>query len=154
MICKLAPGFGAWAREPLLHRFPELKMPVTVLIGDIDFMTWDGLPELHEAGKLLPGSSIAIVPDSGHQIQCDNPEFTAKHIMNFVFGPERHEQYKVELQKYLEVRDHQYQKMSFDLIVNTFSFIESGGEDQTNNGVTNEVDDEDMVETFVQEEEG
>lgn len=55
-------------------------------MGDGDFLTWDGLPEYYKAGNLKPNSSIGIVPDSGHQIQSDNPIFTAKYIVNFVFG--------------------------------------------------------------------
>lgn len=89
MICRLAPGFSAWAREPLLYNIMDLTMPVSVLIGDNDFITWDGLPEVYEQGKLYPGSTIGIVPDSGHQIQSDNPEYTSKHIVEFVFGEER-----------------------------------------------------------------
>lgn len=33
-------------------------MPVSVLIGETDFMTWDGLPEVYEQGRLYPGSHI------------------------------------------------------------------------------------------------
>ena len=47
MIFKLAPGFSAWAREPLLPKLGKLEMPVCVMLGDSDFLTWDGLPEYH-----------------------------------------------------------------------------------------------------------
>lgn len=31
----------------------------------------------------------------------------------------------------MKVRDHEYQKMEFELLINTFSFIESGEETAT-----------------------
>ena len=89
MIFKLAPGFSAWAREPLLPKFGQLKMPICVMLGDNDFLTWDGLPEYHKEGNLQPGSTIGIVPDSGHQIQCDNPVYASQSVIEFVFGAER-----------------------------------------------------------------
>lgn len=48
------------------------------------------------------------MPDSGHQIQTDNPKFTCEYMVNFVFGKEHHQRYSEELDEYLAVRDHQY----------------------------------------------
>lgn len=91
MICKLAPGFSAWAHEPLINKFPNLQMPVSILCGENDWLTFDGLPELYQQGKLPTGSVVEIVPETGHQIQLDSPVFTSKHIMEFIFGGDRKE---------------------------------------------------------------
>ena len=86
MICRLAPGFSAWARDPLIHYIPHLKMPVSFILAEHDFLHFDGLPELFEQGQVFLGSQLTVIPDTGHQITTDAPEFTCNHVIEFVFG--------------------------------------------------------------------
>ncbi|KAG8961629.1 hypothetical protein FRC03_005139 [Tulasnella sp. 419] len=70
----LAPG--AHARLPLVDRISALKMPVTFLYGEDDWMDPNGGSEsvrrLRAAGNLE--SRNYIVPYSGHHLYLDNPE--------------------------------------------------------------------------------
>ena len=111
MICRLAPGFSAWARDPLIHYIPHLKVPVSFILAENDFLRFDGLPELFEQGQMYPGSQLTVIPDTGHQITTDAPEFTCNHVIEFVFGSNYLQQYQNKLQHYFSIRDTQFEKM-------------------------------------------
>ncbi|WVQ79494.1 hypothetical protein IAT38_001593 [Cryptococcus sp. DSM 104549] len=70
----LAPG--AYARIPILDRIARVKVPVTFLYGDNDWMDVQGgrdaLTLLKNAGNTL--SSVHVVPNAGHHLYLDNPE--------------------------------------------------------------------------------
>lgn len=70
----LAPG--AYARIPILDRIDRLKIPVTFMYGDNDWMDvqggHDSAAALAKAGN--PNCSVHVVPEAGHHLYLDNPE--------------------------------------------------------------------------------
>lgn len=69
----LAPG--AWAREPLHSRLPQLSMPVTFIYGANDWM--DRTHAEQAAASMTVPVKILSVPEAGHHLHMDNPdEFT------------------------------------------------------------------------------
>ncbi|WWC65600.1 uncharacterized protein I303_108220 [Kwoniella dejecticola CBS 10117] len=76
----LAPG--AYARIPIVDRINRLKVPVTFMYGDNDWMDVDGghasVKALKEAGNL--NARCHVVPKAGHHLYLDNPEYTNKLI--------------------------------------------------------------------------
>lgn len=69
---------GAYARLPLIDRVDKLKIPVTFLYGDNDWMDLDGgrdaVKVLEKAGNAA--GSFHVVPQAGHHLYLDNPEVT------------------------------------------------------------------------------
>ncbi|WWD20070.1 hypothetical protein CI109_104544 [Kwoniella shandongensis] len=74
----LAPG--AYARIPILDRINRVKVPVTFLYGDNDWMDVDGghasVEALKKAGNQK--ASVHVIPKAGHHLYLDNPEVTNK----------------------------------------------------------------------------
>ncbi|OCF37260.1 cardiolipin-specific phospholipase [Kwoniella heveanensis BCC8398] len=74
----LAPG--AYARIPIVDRISRLKVPVTFMYGDNDWMDVEGgrasVEALKEAGN--SNATCHVVPKAGHHLYLDNPEFTNK----------------------------------------------------------------------------
>ncbi|KAH9943132.1 alpha/beta-hydrolase [Epithele typhae] len=72
----LAPG--AYARRPIVDRIDALKIPVTFIYGDHDWMDPEGGKEsverLRQAGNGL--GKMYIVPHAGHHVYLDNPKAT------------------------------------------------------------------------------
>jgi len=70
----LAPG--AHARRPMVDRIHEVKVPVTFVYGDNDWMDPEGgtqsVERLRQAGN--GNGRIYIVPHSGHHVYLDNPK--------------------------------------------------------------------------------
>ncbi|OWZ68336.1 hypothetical protein AYX15_00748 [Cryptococcus neoformans] len=70
----LAPG--AYARIPILDRIDRLKIPVTFMYGDNDWMDVQGgrdsATALAKAGN--SNCSVHVVPEAGHHLYLDNPE--------------------------------------------------------------------------------
>ncbi|KZS97934.1 alpha/beta-hydrolase [Sistotremastrum niveocremeum HHB9708] len=68
----LAPG--AVARMPLVNRISDIKVPVTFVYGDHDWMDpqggKDSVEKLHQAGNRH--SSMHIIPNAGHHVYLDN----------------------------------------------------------------------------------
>ncbi|TXT13058.1 hypothetical protein VHUM_01459 [Vanrija humicola] len=69
---------GAYARLPLIDRVDKLKIPVSFLYGDNDWMDLDGgrdaVKVLEKAGNAA--GSFHVVPQAGHHLYLDNPEVT------------------------------------------------------------------------------
>ncbi|WVW86617.1 hypothetical protein I302_108670 [Kwoniella bestiolae CBS 10118] len=76
----LAPG--AYARIPIIDRINRLKVPVTFMYGDNDWMDVkggeDSVKLLLESGNTA--SSCHTIPKAGHHLYLDNPEYTNKLI--------------------------------------------------------------------------
>ncbi|WWC73433.1 uncharacterized protein I206_107401 [Kwoniella pini CBS 10737] len=76
----LAPG--AYARIPIIDRINRLKVPVTFMYGDNDWMDVQGgndsVKALKEAGN--SNATCHVVPKAGHHLYLDNPEYTNKLI--------------------------------------------------------------------------
>lgn len=70
----LAPG--AYARKPMVDRIENLKMPMSFLYGEHDWMDVRGGKEavkrLRKQGNV--NTNCCIVPNSGHHIYLDNPK--------------------------------------------------------------------------------
>lgn len=77
----LAPG--AHARMPLVDRIAALKIPVTFVYGDQDWMDPQGGTEsvenLRKAGN--GNGRMYIVPHAGHHVYLDNPRVTNELIV-------------------------------------------------------------------------
>ncbi|GFZ50210.1 hypothetical protein JCM24511_07965 [Saitozyma sp. JCM 24511] len=76
----LAPG--AYARIPIVDRIHHVKVPVTFLYGDNDWMDVDGghasVKELSSAGNSR--AQVHVVPKAGHHVYLDNPEETNRIV--------------------------------------------------------------------------
>ncbi|WRT69423.1 uncharacterized protein IL334_006409 [Kwoniella shivajii] len=72
----LAPG--AYARIPIVDRINRLKVPVTIMYGDNDWMDVEGgkasVEALKQAGN--NNASCHVVPKAGHHLYLDNPDYT------------------------------------------------------------------------------
>ncbi|KAI0688557.1 alpha/beta-hydrolase [Cytidiella melzeri] len=70
----LAPG--AHARRPLVDRIHEVKVPVTFVYGDQDWMDPDGGAASVENLRLAGNGKgrMYIVPHAGHHVYLDNPK--------------------------------------------------------------------------------
>jgi 2-succinyl-6-hydroxy-2,4-cyclohexadiene-1-carboxylate synthase len=69
-------GIGAGEMDPLWGRLPELRMPVTVLVGDRD-AKYLALGE--RMVELLPEADLLLAP-GGHGLPLENPEAVARAI--------------------------------------------------------------------------
>jgi len=70
----LAPG--AYARMPLVDRVAALKIPVTFVYGDNDWMDVNGgrdaVENMRRAGN--PDGRLHVVKNAGHHLYLDNPQ--------------------------------------------------------------------------------
>ncbi|KAK1923840.1 Alpha/Beta hydrolase protein [Papiliotrema laurentii] len=80
----LAPG--AYARIPIVDRINKVKVPVTFMYGDNDWMDVDGghasVAELKKAGNHQ--GQVHVVPKAGHHLYLDNPEVTNRLISDAI----------------------------------------------------------------------
>lgn len=72
----LAPG--AWAREPLHHHLPDLKMPCCFLFGSYDWMDYEHA--VLAAEHMNVPCKIIRVDHAGHQLFLDNDEAFNRYI--------------------------------------------------------------------------
>ncbi|KZT27023.1 alpha/beta-hydrolase [Neolentinus lepideus HHB14362 ss-1] len=83
----LAPG--AHARIPLVDRVAALKIPVTFVYGDQDWMDpqggTDSVENLRKAGN--GNGRMYIVPHAGHHVYLDNPKVTSDLIVKELDRP-------------------------------------------------------------------
>lgn len=72
----LAPG--AYARMPIVDRIHKLRMPVTFLYGDGDWMDVEGgrMSQRILAKEGNTDVKTYVVPNAGHHLYLDNPSFT------------------------------------------------------------------------------
>jgi len=78
----LAPG--AHARMPLVDRISTIKVPVTFVYGDSDWMDpkggEDSIAKLKAAGN--SDSRMFIIPEAGHHLYMDNPTAVDRLLIN------------------------------------------------------------------------
>lgn len=69
----------AYAREPLCTRLPSLKVPVTFIYGETDWM------DARNADAVVPEmkvpAKVVRVPNAGHQLFLDNPSFFNESVL-------------------------------------------------------------------------
>ena len=74
---------GAFAKEPLLPRLPQVQVPTMFLYGVYDWMDYKAAEEARR-GMSVP-TSLIRVPQAGHQLFLDNPlEFNASFVEGLV----------------------------------------------------------------------
>lgn len=75
-LARVLRGIGSGEMEPLWDRLAELKMPVTVLVGDRD-------AKFHSLGRrmaeLLPDAVLVVLP-GGHGLPLENPAAVASAL--------------------------------------------------------------------------
>jgi len=83
----LAPG--AFARRPLVDRIAALKIPVSFVYGDSDWMDPQGgvqsVERLKAAGNRQ--ARMYVVPHSGHHVYLDNPKAVDELIVRELERP-------------------------------------------------------------------
>ncbi|KAL5033104.1 hypothetical protein BDV3_000120 [Batrachochytrium dendrobatidis] len=62
---------GAWAFSPLHNRLCGLKMPVTFIYGNVDWM--DFRHAMVTAPTIPTNSRVSVIKDAGHHMYFDNP---------------------------------------------------------------------------------
>jgi 2-succinyl-6-hydroxy-2,4-cyclohexadiene-1-carboxylate synthase len=67
-------GLGTGVMEPLWDRLPELKPPVTLVVGERDAKFRAIAEQMRER---LPTADLVIVPGAGHAVQLEAPEAVA-----------------------------------------------------------------------------
>ncbi|KAF9520766.1 hypothetical protein BS47DRAFT_1286696 [Hydnum rufescens UP504] len=79
----LTPSIGAYARYPLVERIDKLKVPVTFVYGDHDWMDPEGGRESVKRLKAAsnPDANIYVVKDAGHHVYLDNPSVVDELIL-------------------------------------------------------------------------
>jgi cardiolipin-specific phospholipase len=75
---------GSWARKPLCKRITELKIGMTFLYGDIDWMDPTSTKQLIKDKKI--DGTIYIVEKADHNLFLDNPTDLACKIILDLFG--------------------------------------------------------------------
>ena len=76
---------GTGAQEPLHEQLRGLPMPVLAMAGELDTRYTEVAREL-AAG--VPCGRSAIVPNSGHAAQIENPEWCAEQAIAFALHAE------------------------------------------------------------------
>lgn len=67
-------GLGTGVMEPLWDRLPELRIPVTLVVGERD-AKFRAIAERMRAA--LPDAELRVVPDTGHAVQLEAPAAVA-----------------------------------------------------------------------------
>jgi 2-succinyl-6-hydroxy-2,4-cyclohexadiene-1-carboxylate synthase len=67
-------GLGTGVMEPLWDRLPELRMPVTLIVGERDEKFRAVADRMAER---IPDASVMIVPGAGHAAQLERPDAVA-----------------------------------------------------------------------------
>ena len=70
----------------LEEQFPgelaKINVPALIIWGEQDSLLHRSGQE--ELAKIIPGSRLAVVPDSGHMLYWERPEAVASHVVNFI----------------------------------------------------------------------
>jgi 2-succinyl-6-hydroxy-2,4-cyclohexadiene-1-carboxylate synthase len=74
-------GMGAGAQEPVMHRLPELRMPVLFLAGGLD-ARYAALAR--EMAGLVPGAEARIIPGAGHAAHFERSDAFAAEVSRFL----------------------------------------------------------------------
>ena len=75
-------GRAIFARESLLERLPELKMPCMMIVGE------DDMPrpphESKQMADLIHACEVKLIPESGHICNLEQPEMVNEILDNFL----------------------------------------------------------------------
>ncbi len=78
---QIAQNDQRWT-DDIQPRYGELDLPVHILWGAED--AWLPVGQAHELHALIPGSSLAVVPDAGHLLPIDAPATVAAELAAFL----------------------------------------------------------------------
>jgi 2-succinyl-6-hydroxy-2,4-cyclohexadiene-1-carboxylate synthase len=70
-------GLGTGVMEPLWERLPELRIPVTLVVGERD-AKFRGIAE--QMRERLPDARLAVIAGAGHAAQLEQPEAVAYQL--------------------------------------------------------------------------
>jgi 2-succinyl-6-hydroxy-2,4-cyclohexadiene-1-carboxylate synthase len=74
-------GMGTGAQPSLWERLPELTLPTLLLCGALDAKFAAINAEMH---ALIPGSTLAVIPDAGHTIHAEQPDCFRTKVLCFL----------------------------------------------------------------------
>ncbi len=81
---EIARSFVDWSvanQQPLWDRLPEIKLPVLCIAGEKD-PKYKAIAE--ETAALLPDSTLAIAPATGHRVPWENADWLLRELERFV----------------------------------------------------------------------
>lgn len=82
-------GWGAYAREPLCLRLPELSQQMHFYYGDSDWMSKTKIESMIANNEITEGSTCTVVPDCGHQLVMQQPLECCAQVAHVVFGEDK-----------------------------------------------------------------
>ena len=74
-------GMGAGQQAPLWPKLSGLQPPVTLIVGERDVRYREIAARMH--GQ-LPASTLCIVPEAGHTVHLDQPQFFVELVTKFL----------------------------------------------------------------------
>ena len=82
----LAPG--AWARQPLLPALAGLRMPVSFVYGENDWMDWRAGEAAVRHARTTAGvqADLVRVPGAGHYVMIDQPARFHEQVLRALRG--------------------------------------------------------------------
>jgi len=79
---RLAEDTDIWQNFSLEQRLPKLTVPILIVWGAED--SFAPVSQAHDLHRLLPNSSLHIIPNAGHQCHTDNPEAFIPIVRDFL----------------------------------------------------------------------
>jgi 2-succinyl-6-hydroxy-2,4-cyclohexadiene-1-carboxylate synthase len=76
-LARALRGLGTGALPPLWERLPELRAPVTLVVGERDGK-FQGIA--HRMTESIPQAEVVVVPGAGHAVHLEAPERVAEII--------------------------------------------------------------------------
>jgi len=64
------------------HIFKKIDVPTLIMVGELDTLTPPSMSL--EIKKEIKNSNIIIIPNAGHLINIEAPDFFNKNLMNFL----------------------------------------------------------------------
>jgi 2-succinyl-6-hydroxy-2,4-cyclohexadiene-1-carboxylate synthase len=74
-------GMGAGRQEPLHDRLGQLKMPVLLIVGELDRKYCQIARQMQTS---LPNVKVITVPDAGHTVHLEQPEVFDQAVLQFL----------------------------------------------------------------------
>jgi 2-succinyl-6-hydroxy-2,4-cyclohexadiene-1-carboxylate synthase len=72
-------GLGTGALPSLWQRLPELRMPVSLIVGERD-KKFTAIA--HEMAELVPDATVTIVPGAGHAVHLERPNAIVEALLD------------------------------------------------------------------------
>ncbi len=82
-FAELALAMRSLNQNPLTDRLAAIGLPTLIVVGENDFLGVGGSVILHRA---ISGSELEIVPDRGHGVYLEDPDWFAGRLRSFFEG--------------------------------------------------------------------